>query len=101
MKTLNFLEALEANKTRRVKIKCSEDSYDWFPVNRLRKNIEECRTPHIHQIEGQWEAEPEKYEFEPCSFFETSTGVIALTGSVHDYRPHIGKKCKLTIELLD
>lgn len=57
---MNFLEALEENKTRRVRILIDgkhDSYYEWFRVDQLRCNFKDIC---LEEITGKWEAEPEK-----------------------------------------
>lgn len=58
-KTVNFIEALEANKTKRVRTKKG----GWYDVEQLRKSQSEIWAI-IGIIESMWEVEPEVIECE-------------------------------------
>jgi hypothetical protein len=104
MKTLNFLEALEANKTRRVRIKNDKLS-DWVLVNALN---DPRSTYSLDTITSQWEAEPEKYEFNgslsrtnDCFKLNYISDISREIEVQLDKLSASKAKLKFTIELLD
>jgi hypothetical protein len=110
MKTLNFLEALEANKTRRVRI---VDSAAWVHIGILKgaANHENEFIYTRKEVTSKWEVEPEKIEvlckwersnelFEknssiPCDVVYPTDTELSIFNNL------VGKNTKLTIELLD
>jgi hypothetical protein len=113
---MNFLEALEANKTRRVRLVAHAEEpqkkLQWYEVDEMR----ECaREPHdqaayfdIHNFEGKWEAEPEKFTFN-CRWEKENTlsPTYPILGP-QDSRFHkdgisyfAGKKTKVTVEVIE
>jgi hypothetical protein len=109
MKTLNFLEALEANKTRRVK---RIDSAIWINVGILM-GAANHENEHIYtrkEVTSKWQAEPEVIEvlckWESKEVFESPTSIPHDVIFPNDtdltiFMKLVGKNTKLTIELLD
>lgn len=99
MKTVNFLEALEANKTKRVKLK---DHHNWFPVNELVDDINnESRVFNAQMVYGKWIIEPEIIQFE-CEWNEKDKIYPSVLLENHGILCSlVGKKTKVTIEVLE
>ena len=105
MKTVNFLEALEANKTKRI---TRLDTDHTYPVGMLRDAIEQrIFYPSITCFETQWQIEPEVIEFE-CEWDENKKDLVVypfgteLKNDVgNKIRPLIGKRTKVRIEVLE
>lgn len=120
---MNFLEAVEANKTRRVRQVGSSGWYDrnWFHDHDASKTI------YVADVtKGKWEAEPEKYVIERAIHCKVEDMPVRLQKSPRDIIIHekcgvfvavddngngieggfhklnlYGKTCRLTIEVLD
>lgn len=97
---MNFLEALKANETRKVRI--NKPEYDYYKVGELQRDIKNLTLDEIH---GQWEAEPEVYVFEAT--WNDHKGIIRpefekdLGGNVgYNFANWIGKRTKITVEVL-
>ena len=62
MKTVNFLEALEANKTRAVIV--DDENRSRYKVNSLRELASTGRLDALYCAEALWQVEPEVIEAE-------------------------------------
>lgn len=114
MKTVNFLEALEANKTKRVK---RTDAKQWFGVYELHDDlnslVKEGFRYNAEFFQANFVVEPEKIEF-ICGWaeaiYDTDKKVWPQGLSALDsYKPFLngnlkhllGKKTKVTIEVIE
>lgn len=66
-KTVNFLEALEANKTSRTRIAGKVGELSWYAVGEMRTT----QGYGVEAYESQWQIEPEFIEFE-CEWSQTN-----------------------------
>lgn len=105
MKTVNFLEALGANKTKRVRYKAQfgESIYHWFAVAELRNAIDQgTRKIRIPEFEGLWEIEPEIVVIDNCKWSLTQNNfVYPKADTDFKFTDLIGKKTKVTIEVIE
>jgi hypothetical protein len=106
MKTVNFLEALEANKTRRVKT----DHHDsnWHEVGEYRKIVSSNVGDVLQAVTYRWLIEPEVIEFTcewlskelytsdelPCQIIFPDGFKYEILNSV------VGKRTRVRIEVL-
>lgn len=94
---MTIQEAIKANETRRVRMVGADE---WFDA----KSMVICDTFTIEDIRAEWEAEPEKIEFEcewrtgtedpihPCS------DDVSVTKILNHF---IGKRTRVTVEVID
>lgn len=110
MKTVNFLEALEANKTRRIAFWYDKVNVidSWYEVGEMERDLKnESKTLLYSELVGPWVVEPEKVEFE-CMWEKTAFDVVYPSnpggdeGVLHLLKSVIGngKRTKVTIEVL-
>lgn len=96
---MNFLEAIEANKTRRVwRTDLGHEAYK-FHVGELRQR----QSMSADAYEAKWEAEPEKIEWQGVWLFDGERMRPTFTRDVIEKieRLVLGKTTKITIEVLN
>lgn len=109
MKTVNFLEALEANKTKRVRVDLKNKTgcaiAGWLEVAELReKTFTHRNIISIEDIESSWQVEPEIIEFEAqvCATSISSTKSPTITLAANKSLMHLhGKLLNVTVKVIE
>lgn len=98
---MTIQEAIKANETRRVRVVGADE---WFDP----KSMVICDTFTISDIQSEWEAEPEKIEFE-CKWavYSSSREYVAPAFPVAKNKEDsakinsfIGKRTRVTVEVI-
>lgn len=96
MKTVNFLQAYELNDKMRVRPVYEKNG--WYDVKALHnKKI----AWGISAIKSDWEVEPEKIEFECGWMAHDYKTMPTIPKPYFDLSSLIGRKTKVTIEVID